>query len=215
MLLKELSVWIVSWPKPHFQMQGVALDKHPPGSRRVRDVRLGPMDGAFQPPVYCFPSLPPKGMSHQFWRNVAMNPQFNTFQISQGSPGKSATQDSKSKVLIPEEPHLVWSTLQKLWGWQTCHQLRREGVGRLWELHIWQRWMKLVLHPGCLQQLCWCWHCTEKPGGAAGRGRIYFRLLQNEHCSFTLCGGCSGFSRQSQSPVVSSLFREDNRDTVL
>lgn len=160
------------------------------------------------------PAFPPKGMSHQFWRNVAMNPQLNTFQTSQG---KSTThpQDSKSKQITPEEPHLIWSTLQKLWGRQTRHQLGRGGVGRLWELHIWQRWVKLVLHPGCLQQLCWCCHCTGKAGGAAGRERIYFRLLQNEHCSFTPCGGCSGWSWQSRSPVVSWLFWENNRNIVL
>lgn len=29
MLLVELSIRVVSWPKPHFQMQGAALDKHP------------------------------------------------------------------------------------------------------------------------------------------------------------------------------------------
>lgn len=178
MLLTELSVWAVSWPKALFQMQGVVLDKHP----QVH-AELGMSGWALW---IVFSNLLLLYVPFQFWRNVAMNPQFKTFQISQGSPGKTTThpQESKSKVLIPEEPHLIWSTQQKPWGWQTCHQLGREGVGRLWELHIWQCWMKLVLHPGCLQQLCWCWHCTGKPGGAAGRRRIYFKLLQNEHCSF-------------------------------
>lgn len=93
---------------------------------------------------------PPQGnVPFQFWRNGAMNPQFNTVQISQGSPGETTThpQESESKVLIPEEPHLIWSTLQELGGWQSYHQLGREGVGRLWELHIWQCWMKLVPTP--------------------------------------------------------------------
>lgn len=73
---------------------------------------------------WCFPmpcplllQPPPQGnVPFQLWRNVAMNPQFNTLQISQDPPGKTSThpQESKSKVLIPEEPHLIWSTLQKL-----------------------------------------------------------------------------------------------------
>lgn len=100
-----------------------------------------------------------------------MNPQFNTLQISQDPPGKTTThpQESKSKVLIPEEPHLIW---------QTHQQLGREGVGRLWELHILAMLDETGPTPRLLATALLMWHCTGKPGGAADRGRIYLRLLQ-------------------------------------
>ena len=70
------------------------------------------------------------------------------------------------------------------------------------ELQIWQHWMKLVLHPGCLQQLRWCWHYTEKWEETASRQGISFKLLQrtplqiNTAASFSVmavlisCGRC-------------------------
>lgn len=140
-----------------------------------------------------------------------MNPQLNTFHISQGSPAKPTThpQASSSKVLIPEEPSWIWSSAGAVGVAKAPPAWEGRSGQALGAAHL-----AVKLLWGLTQAVCSS--SAAAAGTARGkqeeqqesRGRIYFRLLQNEQCSFTLCGEtCSGFPGQSPSPVVPSLFQ--------
>lgn len=166
--------------------------------------QVGPCGWIFQPPIYCFSSLPLKGMSHHSWRNMAMNPQLNTFQISQGSPSTPTTHAQARRARC--SPRGAPLALEHPAGALGMAKGGREGVGRLWELHIWQ-WSC----SGASAQAV----CSSSAGAGTARGeqeeqgKELFQAAAKWTVQLHSLCCLLWFLGAEANPVVSSPFRGD------